>query len=111
MTTITLNDREHATILAALKCYEQAMTMTGSPPAEFMDIATDAGRLEPMSDESVNELAERLNLPENPAPNPLYDAAKRIVGLHESDYLRGYGDGGRVAHAFKELNAALNRSV
>lgn len=40
----------------------------------------------------------------------LLAAAKRVVDLLDSQYLRGNGDGGRVNHAFSQLNSAIAKA-
>lgn len=73
--------RETATILAALRFYQQGL----DPSAErrdVVDIASDGGELEPLSAEEIDELCERLNLgggekPESERGRLLQDAIGR----------------------------------
>lgn len=56
-----LSTREHATILAALRAYQNIMA--GGRPARdaLLDIATDNGQEVPLGLEEIDALAERLN--------------------------------------------------
>ncbi len=61
---LLVNDRELATILAALR-FHQAENLQGAdeiPGQAIRDIATDGGRLETLGFEDVDRLCERLNL-------------------------------------------------
>jgi hypothetical protein len=60
-----LSKQETATILAALRDYLRR------PSSETDDIATDGGTLEPLDADSINALAERLNLGEPPELKPV----------------------------------------
>lgn len=52
------NDREHSTILAALR-YWQAR---GVAPVGIQDIATNDGAVEPLDDVEIDALCERFNM-------------------------------------------------
>ncbi len=56
-----LSDRELATVLAALR--EWQGILAGEEPAakEVNDIASDGGRLQPLTVEEIGDLCERLN--------------------------------------------------
>jgi hypothetical protein len=55
----TLDDAEHATVLAALRYYESRME--GNPGAMFEDIATNGGTVKPLTESEIDALCERLN--------------------------------------------------
>jgi hypothetical protein len=62
------NDRQLATILAALR-YHQAENLQGTseiPDQAIREIATDSGRLMPLSSQEIDQLCERINLTEDP---------------------------------------------
>ncbi len=55
-----MNTRELATVLAALRYYQQGLNMNGGhPPVDVFDIA-DVG-IGPLTDEDIDDLCERLN--------------------------------------------------
>lgn len=62
-----LDERTVATILAALRYYQndmdngQCLSMDVDPDREINDIATNNGKLVQLSDESINELCDALN--------------------------------------------------
>ena len=61
---LPIDDRELATILAALR-YHQAENLQGTgeiPDQAIRDITTDSGCLQPLGFEDVEQLCERLNL-------------------------------------------------
>jgi|GEM_PF-1796217 len=68
MTAIEVDDRELATLLAALRCYQRL----GLPNDDdtMKDIATDGGRLEPLTDMAIDQLCERLNFGTGSAVKP-----------------------------------------
>ena len=58
-----MTERELATVLAALRVYQQQLEMNGgAPPQDVEDIATNVFEFEPMPSEEIGELCERLNL-------------------------------------------------
>lgn len=54
---VSLTEREHATILAALRLW-QATQVT---PPDIIDIATDCGRIEALYYGECDELVDKLN--------------------------------------------------
>ena len=60
MITITLTDRELATVLASLRAL-QAVQQHEPPAPEIAEIASNSGTLEPLEDGEVDTLCERLN--------------------------------------------------
>jgi hypothetical protein len=54
-----LNDREHATVLAALRLYQAEGMPTHGEPAS--DIATNGGNVKPLDANDIDALCERLN--------------------------------------------------
>ncbi|MGB5083330.1 MAG: hypothetical protein WBO09_01720 [Methylocystis silviterrae] len=59
----TLDERELATVLAALRRWQRALANEPMPPE--WDIANNAGTVEPMSEEEIDKLCERLNFHDN----------------------------------------------
>ena len=55
----TLSDRELATILAALRFWQRHEKMDADP---CNDVASDGGRLQPLCDDEIDRLCERLNI-------------------------------------------------
>jgi hypothetical protein len=78
-TTHTLSDREHATVLAALR-YWQAAGANGDLRYndEMIDIATNGGTVTECTDEDVDALCERLNCGDEPAE----EAASMVGGVY-----------------------------
>jgi hypothetical protein len=81
---INLNDREHATVLAALR-YWQALLAKGEPPTGeqlqtiYHDIATNDGDVVPLDAPAIDELCEHLNcFPEAKPASPPAPAEKRV---------------------------------
>jgi hypothetical protein len=56
-----LTDAEHATVLAALRDYQDYLTVHGAPRADLHDIATNGGAIAPLDDDQVDRLCESLN--------------------------------------------------
>lgn len=54
-----MNDREHATVLAALRLWQ--MQRERDIPGSLMEVATDGHTLEPLTDDEIDALCERLN--------------------------------------------------
>ena len=76
--SVTVDDRELATILGALR-FHQAENLQGSsdiPDQAIRDIASDCGRLKPLSFDEVEGLCERINLD----PKPRHTAEARTNG-------------------------------
>jgi len=63
MSTITVDDAEHATILAALRFYQQAgMGEPDNRSDEIHDIATNGGEvMASLDDAGIDALVERIN--------------------------------------------------
>jgi hypothetical protein len=57
--TYALNERELATVLAALRSYQESGA--GAQEDRFRDIASDLGRFRPLSVREIDRLCERLN--------------------------------------------------
>ena len=62
-TTITLDERELATVLASLRFYQRNLLGGPSTFASYpeSDIATDEGKLVPLTDTEIDTLCEELN--------------------------------------------------
>lgn len=59
---VELTDREHATVLAALRYYQSVMRMGGgNPPYRVVQIADNDGTLVPLSAEEIDTLCEGIN--------------------------------------------------
>ena len=73
---MTLNDKERATILAALRLWQD----TGRPerPGIYGDIATDCGAFDQLTHDGINELADRLLFP------PQDEAERQTKGTEEA---------------------------
>ena len=54
---LSVTPREFATILAALRFWQEQ----DAPPARQYDIATDCGEFEPLGEDEIDALCERLN--------------------------------------------------
>lgn len=63
----TFNERELATILAALRCYQA--TDDGHGNLSLYDIATNGGTLDALTLDEIDELCERINFPDEGAPH------------------------------------------
>jgi hypothetical protein len=61
---IEIDDREFATVLAALRCYQAV----GCGAKGTIDIATNGGEFEPLDEEEIDDLCEELNLGKRDAP-------------------------------------------
>lgn len=59
-----LTVRERATVLAALRYWQIWLPIESDCPERYVDIATDGGGLEPLSEEEVDSLIEKLNFGE-----------------------------------------------
>jgi hypothetical protein len=58
-----MTKQELATVLAALRVYQQQLEMNGgAPPQDVEEVATNMSEFAPMSAEEIDELCERLNL-------------------------------------------------
>jgi hypothetical protein len=94
MTTITLNDSELATVLAALRHWQFDMENRDGFEPENDLIATNMDRLTPLDSDAIDLLCERINVaPEAIAepPNP-YETLARAVGWMQR------GDGPIIFH-------------
>lgn len=54
---LSITPREFATILAALRLWQEQ----DAPPVRQYDIATDCGKCEPLGNDEIDTLCERLN--------------------------------------------------
>lgn len=54
-----MNERQLATTLAALRAYQSEIALGRGPSHE--DIATDGGRLAPLSPREIDDLCQKLN--------------------------------------------------
>ena len=80
----TINKRELATILAALR-FHQAENLQGSgeiPDHAIREIASDCARLTPLSFDEVDDLCERLNVQERWAQPKSTSTAATPLALH-----------------------------
>lgn len=85
-----LNDRELATVLAALRAW-QNLQQHESPAAEVMDVATSGGTLTPLDDGEVDELCERLNTSSAIVAIPIAEA--NLIDGHMASYLEDWATG------------------
>jgi hypothetical protein len=57
-----LSDQDHATVLAALRLYQENLRLSDEPmPQRFVDIATNDGAHPEMSADEIDLLCEQLN--------------------------------------------------
>ena len=49
-----------ATLLAALRCYQQHLTSNGGLPGNFEDIATNGDEFEPMDEDAIDGLCNDI---------------------------------------------------
>lgn len=57
-----LDARERATVLAALRCYQQVRAECGGDiPDDLQDIADDGGTIEALESDDIDALCERIN--------------------------------------------------
>lgn len=62
VTAYWLTDREHATVLAALRCLQQVDSeCAGDIPEDLQDIASNGGTLERMMNDEIDDLCLKLN--------------------------------------------------
>ena len=78
-----MKGRERATVLAALRVYQQQLeNYGGAPPQDVEDIATNMFEFEPMSSEEIDGLCERMNAqslePRAPQPVTAADPARYL---------------------------------
>ena len=59
--TIKLTREQHATILAALRFYQHSGGGGTDRPGSVVDIASDCGGLNPLNDDGIDRLCEKLN--------------------------------------------------
>lgn len=115
MTTITLNDRELATVLAALRFY-QRMRLTPNRSltnADLDDILTNGGKVKPLDAGQIDELCELINLGGQPAKategttKPAADGLAELEELmHAVESLKDFGGEGGI-EAEERVKAAL----
>jgi len=93
---LDVSDRELATILAALR-YHQAENLQGTseiPDQAIREIATDSGRLRPLSSQEIEQLCERINLDAEPVdcettcPHDWEDASGPTTGAGAEYWFR-----------------------
>ena len=61
VTTHSLDERELATVLAALRYYQKLVMFDSDRPMDINNIATDCGQLTPLTDTEISRLCQRLN--------------------------------------------------
>lgn len=62
-----LDESELATVLAALRRWQRELKTSSSMPPEW-DIATNEGSVEPLSEDDIDHLCERLNCEDEAQP-------------------------------------------
>lgn len=75
-----MNDRELATILAGLRCWQAYGT---GPHIDLADIASNGGTLDPPSEVEIDDLCERLNLCQ-PSEGICFTALTSLVAASRS---------------------------
>lgn len=63
MTSYPLNDQQHATVIAALRFYQEQGQTKGWRSRSIDAIATNDGTLVALDDEGINKLVEELQFP------------------------------------------------
>ncbi|MDR6397920.1 hypothetical protein ACTOWA_00535 [Herbaspirillum seropedicae] len=59
---IVVSEAEKATILAALRIYQQQLNLRGGAvPSDVFDIANVGGTVDPLDDFEIDALCERIN--------------------------------------------------
>lgn len=58
---VLVENREQATILAALRHYQQALLSNRPSLTDFVEIASDGGAVPPLSADEIDELCETVN--------------------------------------------------
>ena len=62
-TCLWMGEREHSTVLAALRLYQElSHDGKGVSDSAIDDIASNSGKLEPLNAEEIDHLCERLNV-------------------------------------------------
>lgn len=82
------DEQELATVLAALRCYQQVRSQCGGDiPEDLQDIADNGGTLEALETDEIDGLCERLNLGEvgtvAPATHSDEDSTERAERLRQ----------------------------
>lgn len=61
-TVLIIDDRQHATVLAALRLYQRELNFNGGAvPQDVVEIATNSGAVVPMDDEAIDALVDGIN--------------------------------------------------
>jgi len=115
--TALLNERELATVLAALRFHQDENLQGGAgiPDEAIRDIASDGGRLEPLNLDEVGRLCERLNL--DPPPDsgltgagPPSSPSPALQRIHDLLYL-DIKDGREFYNPDKEWNEEILKAI
>lgn len=61
---VFLTDRQHATVLAALRLWQEQLASGLIPKPETLTIASNEGRLTPLCEAEIDQLCEELNTAE-----------------------------------------------
>lgn len=69
--TITLSEAEHATVLAALRCWQRVGA--GAVDAPEYIIASNDGLCAPLDAEDIDDLCERINFADAEPGDPAWD--------------------------------------
>lgn len=80
---IRLDEREHATVMAALRYWQREGLNSGGH--EIEQIATNAGALEPMDAAEVNRLCERVIMSPQQASPKLLEVARENYAAPSDD--------------------------
>lgn len=93
------NDRELATVLAALRHWQ--IQRDRYIPGAHLDIATDGGAFERLDDDEIDDLCERLNASQDTA------ALRAELAELEAAFKAAGGRGVEMAERIDELRAQL----
>jgi hypothetical protein len=104
----SIDDREHATILAALRYWQRKGLES---PAPEDDIATNAGTLIGLSAEEIDELCEWINC-SIPIPDPgrVVGSARGVLKRAKSQYFQTFHMG-RKSAAWTTMFGPVERAL
>lgn len=98
-----LDSRDIAIILAALRTLQSLRRHS----ADIMDVATDGGLHEPMNDEEIDDLCERLNFDDDESDDTIF-----LLKVSATEIAADSGTtAGAVKTALPRIREAISRST
>lgn len=99
-----MTTRETATILAALRLWQETTNRLESLPGQtnLKEIATNCGKVEPLNDEEIDSLCEAINLPDETSDDPAADLLGELMTALQ-DLKQFGGDGGTEAEGKAQI--------